>query len=325
MSKVLPIVKPVLDSHQFAYSANRCTDDAIATLVHYIQQHLDRDCRNYVRSLFIDYSSAFNTIQPHIMTDILLQYNVPAAYCLWILDFLTERCQYVKANNRISNKIVINTGAPQGCVLSAVLFILYTNSLTKNTSSCKIIKYADDTVVLGLVSNNDETPYKECISYVEKWCTDHYLQLNVKKTKEIIFDFRKKKMSQNASPITIKDDSVEIVNNYKYLGCIIDSNLKWDDHVLNQVKKVNKRMYHLNFLKKFNVDCNIVALFYNSVISSVISYGMSCWFPGITDKNKKLLDKPRKRGVRLTESNLKSHQEICNDQVKAFTSKVLKD
>jgi hypothetical protein len=51
-----------LDPLQFAYRPNRSTDDAIAIALHTALSHLDR--RNtYIRMLFIDYSSAFNSIQ----------------------------------------------------------------------------------------------------------------------------------------------------------------------------------------------------------------------------------------------------------------------
>ena len=51
------------------------------------------------------------------------------------LDFLTNRRKYVYANGQISSVIVINIGSPQGCVLSAVLFILYTNGLIANKTT----------------------------------------------------------------------------------------------------------------------------------------------------------------------------------------------
>ena len=52
-----------LDPLQFAYRPNRSTDDAIAITLHIALSHLDK--RNtYLRMLFIDYSSAFNTIAP---------------------------------------------------------------------------------------------------------------------------------------------------------------------------------------------------------------------------------------------------------------------
>ena len=51
------------DPFQFAYRAHRGVDDAIMTLLHNIYGHID-NCKSYVRTLFIDFSSAFNTIRP---------------------------------------------------------------------------------------------------------------------------------------------------------------------------------------------------------------------------------------------------------------------
>ena len=51
------------DPLQFAYTKNRSTEDAILTLLHNLYQHLDKP-RTYARVLFVDFSSAFNTIHP---------------------------------------------------------------------------------------------------------------------------------------------------------------------------------------------------------------------------------------------------------------------
>jgi hypothetical protein len=57
------IISETLDPLQFAYCPNRSTDDAISIALHTALSHLEK--RNtYVRMLFIDYSSAFNTIVP---------------------------------------------------------------------------------------------------------------------------------------------------------------------------------------------------------------------------------------------------------------------
>ena len=53
-----------------------------------------------------------------------------------------------------SPPIAISTGAPQGCVLSPILFIIYTNNMISNYDDCMIFKYADDTVIFGLVRNS---------------------------------------------------------------------------------------------------------------------------------------------------------------------------
>ncbi|KAK3551790.1 hypothetical protein QTP70_026219, partial [Hemibagrus guttatus] len=57
------ITGPLLDPLQFAYQANRFVDDAVNMGLHYILQHLDKP-GTYARILFVDLSSAFNTIIP---------------------------------------------------------------------------------------------------------------------------------------------------------------------------------------------------------------------------------------------------------------------
>ena len=57
-----------LDPHQFAYRANRSVDDAVALALHRILQHLEISGK-YARVLFVDFSSAFNTIIPRKLLD----------------------------------------------------------------------------------------------------------------------------------------------------------------------------------------------------------------------------------------------------------------
>ena len=83
------------------------------------------------------------------MIEKLGELNVPIYLQLWILDFLTDRTQYVRTMLEISPPIAISTGAPQGCVLSSILFVIYTNNMISNYDDCMIFKYADDTVILG--------------------------------------------------------------------------------------------------------------------------------------------------------------------------------
>ncbi|GAA6106515.1 uncharacterized protein LOC107695764 [Tachysurus ichikawai] len=107
-----------LDPLQFAYRSNRSTDDAISHILHSSLTHIDNNNRNYVRLLFIDYSSAFNTIVPIKLASKLMDLGLNSSLCNWILDFLTGRPQVVKVGQYTPNSITLNIGAPQGCVLS---------------------------------------------------------------------------------------------------------------------------------------------------------------------------------------------------------------
>lgn len=56
----------LLDLFQFAYRAGRDVQDATATLLNLLLTHLEGS-KNHARLFFIDFSSAFNTIQPHVL------------------------------------------------------------------------------------------------------------------------------------------------------------------------------------------------------------------------------------------------------------------
>ena len=99
------------------------SDDAISTTLHTALTHLDK--RNtYVRMLFIDYSSAFNMIVPSKLVIKLETLGLDPALCNWVLDILTGRPKVVRVGNNISTPLILNTGAPQGCVLSPLLYSL---------------------------------------------------------------------------------------------------------------------------------------------------------------------------------------------------------
>jgi hypothetical protein len=78
-----------------------------------------------------------------------------------------------------SATLILNTGAPRECVLSPLLYSLFTHDCTARHNSNTIIKFADDTTLVGLITDNDETAYREEIRDLTMWCKDNNLSLNV--------------------------------------------------------------------------------------------------------------------------------------------------
>ena len=75
-----------------------------------------------------------------------------------------------------------------------------------------IIKFADDTTVVGLITDNDETAYREEVRDLDEWCQNNNLCLNVTKTKEMIVDYRKR--STEHAPILIDGAVVDQVESF---------------------------------------------------------------------------------------------------------------
>ncbi|KAK3569503.1 hypothetical protein QTP86_032108, partial [Hemibagrus guttatus] len=176
-------------------------------IVHEVAQnltHLDNK-DSYIRMLFIDFSSAFNTIIPQYLIEKLNLLGLNTFLCNWILDFLTGRPQSVRIGNSLSSTTTLNTGAPQGCVLSPLLFTLLIHDCAAMHSSNHITKFADDTTMVGLISNNDESAYREEVQQLTAWCKANSLSLNVDKTKEMVVDFR---TAQSDHPLLFYDQQL---------------------------------------------------------------------------------------------------------------------
>src|SRR4029434_9193216 len=133
---------------------------------------------------------AFNTIIPGLLQDKLSQLSVPDSTCRWITDFLSDRRQRVRLAKHVSDSRTISTGSPQGCVLSPLLFSLYTNRGPSSPQSIKHLKFADDTTLIGLISRGDESAYRWEIDHLVTWCGQNNLELNALKTVEMVGDFR---------------------------------------------------------------------------------------------------------------------------------------
>ena len=144
-----------LDPLQFAYRANRSVDDATLTIENLITRHLDQS-DTFVRILMMDFSSAFNTLQPHLLLTRLLELNLSPSLVLWIRAFLKDRPQTVCIEGHSSIELVLNTGAPQGCVLLPILLSIYTNEImcnSSNSSNLTLVKFADDMALVACLKD----------------------------------------------------------------------------------------------------------------------------------------------------------------------------
>ncbi len=319
---ICSVLPASLDPLQFAYHRNRSTDDAIAFTLHTALSHLENK-NTYVRMLFVDYSSAFNTIVPATLVEKLQTLGLNRSLCSWILDFLTGRSQVVRMGNNTSSPLILNTGAPQGCVLSPLLYSLYTHDCTATHSSNVIVKFADDTTVIGLITDNDETAYREEVSTLIKWCQENHLSLNIDKTKELVVDFRRQ--SREHTPISIDKTPVEQVNSFKFLGVHITEDLTWSAHTDAVLKKAHQRLFFLRRLRKFGMSPSILRSFYTCTVESILTGCITAWFGNSTAGNRKALQRVVRTARHIVGGELPSLQDIYTRRCIRKARRIIKD
>ena len=229
----------------------------------------------------------------HILIQRLINLSVNGGFIHWIQDFLSDRPQSVSMNGIRSKKVVLNTGAPQGCVLSPLLFSIYTDEMKIRNDVVSLYKFADDMALVGLLVREQrlcEQFYFDHVFALQDWCSASALQLNAGKTKELIVDFTKASGNTHR-PVTVGNDDVEVVESFKYLGTFIDSKFSFQNNTDYIFKKAMQRLFLLRKLRSFGVSGNVLETVYKSLIESVLSFNISVWFGHLSVKNRSKLSR----------------------------------
>lgn len=298
-------VKSVIDPYQFAYRRNRSVEDAVLSLLHYTHSHIENGGA-YARILYVDFSSAFNTVQTHLLVQKLKEMQVSPYLTLWVADFLSDRTQAVQVRTRssapaqgpatppaqtlvpsnnlcISSVQTINTGTPQGTVISPFIFTLYTDDCRSDRSDAYLCKFSDDTALVDV--SDSETKYERSVELFVSWCDENFLELNVGKTKEQIVELKRNSGTEVAA-LSLKGQIVERVHEYRYLGTIIDDKLSFVKNTDAVKKKCRQRMYMLYQLRSLKVSSRTIELCYRAYIESILTFSFVCWYNTLTVKSK---------------------------------------
>ena len=124
---------------------------------------------------------------------------------------------------------------------------------------------------------------------IEQWMVNNSLTLNTAKCKQMLITRTK---THHQHQLYLSDQPLEQVQNYKYLGVTITSNLSWSDHIQSVCLK-SRRLVGLLYRQFYNANLNTLRQFYLSCIRPHLEYACTVWDPYIT-KDIMLLENVQK-------------------------------
>ncbi|KAK3527264.1 hypothetical protein QTP86_018628 [Hemibagrus guttatus] len=146
----------------------------------------------------------------------------------------------------------------------------------------------DDTTVVGLISKNNESAYREEVQRLTSWYKDNNLSLNVEKMKEMVVDFRK--AQSDHSPLNINRSNMEIKST-KFLCVHLAEDLTWSLNTSSITKKAQQRLYFLRRLRKAHRPPLNLTTVYRGTIESILSSCITAWFGNCTASDHKTLQR----------------------------------
>ena len=310
-----------LFSYQFGFRNSYSTTHALISISEQIRTALDNN--KFACGVFIDMQKAFDTVDHKILLSKLEYYGIRGIALNWFKSYLNNRMQYTVINDVKSESMKIKYGVPQGSVLGPLLFLLYINDLNKAITYSKIHHFADDTNILypshSLKDINKKVNFD--LKNVVNWLRANRISLNVNKTEIIIFRSRTNKLSKNMN-FRISGQKIEVTQQTKYLGIILDENLSFIPQLNNLKVKLNRANGLLSKIRHY-VTTDLLRMIYFTLFDSHMRYGCQIW----GQNNNELLNsiqRAQNKAMRIINfKSFKDHSEPLYKQMKILKLKDL--
>ena len=163
----------------------------------------------------MDFSTAFDSVSRQILFTKLIEYGISSKMLSIITALYSNITSCVKLKSYITDEFLCEKGLRQGDSLSPILFSFYINDLPSILSpqsdintDINVLLYADDLAILA--KSRDELQRKLNLLYL--YCKDRSLNVNVNKSKVMVFNARK-----DTEPFMCSDFMLEEVVCFKYL------------------------------------------------------------------------------------------------------------
>ncbi|CAH2265133.1 jg9285 [Pararge aegeria aegeria] len=186
-----------------------------------------REYNKAIYICFVDFSKAFDSVKWPKLWKTLLEMGTPKHLVHLLRCLYEDGTASVKADGTLSNPFHLSAGVRQGCIISPLLFNIYTEIIMRRTletwkdgiviggQRISNLRYADDTTLFATSIRHME----DFLQKMEDVSLEFGLKINRSKTKVMIVD----RMNNNLPEVS-KIANCEVVQSYVYLGALVSNN-----------------------------------------------------------------------------------------------------
>ena len=263
----------IISNCQFGFQKSKSTFNALHQLTEKIYSSLND--KQYLTSIFIDLKKAFDSVNHKVLLEKMELAGIRGMALEWFRSYLSDREYFVRIGSSSSNSIKTNIGLPQGSILGPICFLLYIKDFPNISNNLHVTLCADDTTVsiadensfnLSHIINNE-------LLKISNWTKSNRLTINTNKTEALIFTTRK---ISEAPQVKLNNEKIIFGDCTKFLGVLIDKNLRFDKHVSHILSKVSKNagiLYRIRDSLSMQARLN----FYYGFIYPYLTYNVAIW------------------------------------------------
>ena len=273
----------LLNSKQDGFRKGRSTIDTIAGFTDDIYSEMDKG--NCSVAVFIDFRKAFDVVDHNILVKKLSYMGIRGNNLNLLTNYLRNRSQCTLANSVTSQPCSMTYGVPQGITLGPLQFLIYINDLYKSTTTSKMRLYADDTVLYTHSNSSYLAPanLQYDLTKLIPWCNKNKPTINASKTKTMLFGTRRFTKKQDYLLLQIENNILDKELSFKYLGVILDGELKFNLHAAVVYKIASYKMNVLRRIRPYINEPTALQI-YKAKIQPYIDYGDIFYMSANADK-----------------------------------------
>ena len=288
-------VEKLLSPKQYGFISGRST---ATQLLRYLDKCIETIVAGgVVDTIYLDFAKAFDTVPHRRLIGKLESYGINGNILNWIKAFLRGRSQVVKVNGVESESAPVLSGIPQGSVLGPILFVIYINNLPEAVRS-EVFLYADDTKILHQITSKDDAlTLQSDLDSLELWSKKWLLEFHPDKCH--VLTLGKFDNIKHTHRYSICKHELEHVFEEKDLGVTIDSELKFEEHMSEKVKKANAIVGLIRRSFSF-LDCALFKKLFTTFVRPHLEYAQAVWAPHLK-KHINMIENVQIRATKLVD------------------------